>query len=122
MEVMPGGYTICRLPPGTIPKIAEKYIFYSLTMTCDETSLLLPESAILPDNVTKEPGWSGLKVAGKLDFSLVGILAKLSGILADEGISIFAVSTFDTDYLFVKTLRLADAIVALRKNGVSVSQ
>jgi hypothetical protein len=68
----------------------------------------------------REDGWRCLKVAGPLDFSLVGILADLSGTLAAEGVSIFALSTFDTDYLLVKAPDLPRAIQALQRAGHTV--
>ena len=67
-----------------------------------------------------EDGWRTLKIAGPLDFSLVGVLAEASGILAAAKVSIFAVSTFDTDYLLVKAGRLDDARAALERGGHSV--
>jgi hypothetical protein len=68
-----------------------------------------------------EPGWSGLVVAGPLDFSLTGILSAIAGPLADAGIALFAVSTYDTDYILVKTNRYADAVAALTSAGHTVA-
>ena len=67
-----------------------------------------------------EDGWRAFKIAGPLEFSLVGVLAEASGILADAKVSIFAISTFDTDYLLVKAGNLDDAISALEGGGHSV--
>ena len=64
-----------------------------------------------------EGGWSCIKVIGPLDFGLTGILAHLAGLLAEAGISLFAISTFDTDYLLVKTDQLAPAMDALASGG-----
>ena len=65
-------------------------------------------------------GWSALRIAGTLDFSLVGILAEISGILADRDISIFAISTFDTDYVLVRRTDLKKATNALAHEGYKV--
>lgn len=67
-----------------------------------------------------ELGWRGLRVAGALDFSLLGIIAGISAALAGAGVSVFVVSTYDTDYVLVKADRLEDAIAALRARGYAV--
>ena len=73
-----------------------------------------------PDGATVEPGWSGLVVAGPLDFSLTGILSAIAEPLATAGVAIFAVSTYDTDYVFVKADRYDDAVSALESAGHTV--
>ncbi len=74
----------------------------------------------MPAGIRSEPGWRALKVRGPLDFSLTGILAALLAPLAQVGISIFALSTFDTDYLLIKQPQLDRAVAALRFAGHSV--
>jgi len=75
---------------------------------------------LAPSEATVERGWSGLVVEGQLDFSLTGILSAISEPLARAGIPIFAVSTYDTDYVFMKTDRYTDAIAALESAGHTV--
>ncbi len=75
---------------------------------------------MVPEKIQAESEWRIIKVEGPLDFALVGILANLSGILAERGISIFAISTFDTDYLLVKEKDLSQASIALRDVGHAV--
>ena len=75
---------------------------------------------LAPGEATVEPGWSGLVVEGPLDFSQTGILSAIAGPLARAGIPIFAVSTYDTDYVFMKTDRYSDAISALESAGHTV--
>ncbi len=77
--------------------------FCSITRTADEVSIVCPLGRV-PDDVRRESGWRCLKVEGPLDFALTGILASLAVPLAQAGISIFAISTYDTDYLLVKDL------------------
>jgi hypothetical protein len=84
--------------------------FTSATRTDDELSLVYPEGQSLTVDQC-EGGWIGFRVLGMLDFALVGILARLSAALAEAGISLYALSTYDTDYLFVK----ADQEEAARK-------
>ena len=64
-----------------------------------------------------ETGWQALRLAGPLDFSLIGLLASLTGTLAEEGISVFVVSTFDTDYILVRSGQVTQAVRALRQAG-----
>ena len=75
--------------------------FFSITRTTEELSIVLPEDVGL-SGTSREAGWACIKVLGPLDFGLTGILAGISRVLAEEEISIFAVSTFDTDYILVK--------------------
>ena len=95
--------------------------FTMLVRTDTETTLLVPEQ-LVPGGFEGrvEPGWRGMFVRGTLDFGLVGILAGLSGALADEGISLLAVSTFDTDWLFVRAGELELAKRALEARGWGV--
>lgn len=94
------------------------YVF--VARTPDELSLLCPVTYKVESD-RKEQGWCGLKVAGSLAFEMVGVLAGLSRCLAEQGISIFAISTFDTDYLFVKSADLPNACQALVAAGYGVT-
>jgi hypothetical protein len=99
-----------------IPENVLGHPFFSITRTSDELSIVVPEQIELP-GTRKEAGWSCIKVLGPLDFGLTGILAGISRVLADEGISIFTVSTFDTDYTLIKQEDCEHAIQALRAAG-----
>lgn len=124
LSVLPGAFAVCRLAPVTpdasltLPEWArlEAGPFVSVTCTADECSIVCAESAV-PEGIIAERGWRCLRVHGPLDFSLTGILAGLAGALAAVGISIFAISTYDTDYLLVRRERLEDAIRALQAEG-----
>jgi hypothetical protein len=113
--------SVCRLPPAAAvpPWAAEGGEFVSITRTTDELSIVCPEAAV-PADVAHEPGWRALKVAGPLDFALVGILASIAGPLAQAGIPIFAVSTYDTDYVLVKNEYTEKAIRAVSDAGHTV--
>ena len=90
--------------------------------TEDENSLVCLTQDV-PQNVTeREDGWKGFKIQGILDFSLIGILSEISGILAEERISVFAVSTFNTDYVFVKAQDYEKALGLLEDNGYGIVQ
>lgn len=110
-------FTVHRLPPDReVPDSVFGCSFYSISKTEQELSIVCPSSLLL-DSEKFEDAWSCIKVLGPLDFSLTGILANISGHLASAGISIFAISTFDTDYLLVKTVSLDKAKEVLCKAG-----
>jgi hypothetical protein len=90
--------------------------FFSITGTADELSVVCKEQAV-PEDVRSEKGWRCLRVAGVIPFTVVGLVAALTTALAEPGISIFVVSTFDTDNLLVKETNLDRAMAALRLRG-----
>lgn len=115
--VVEGKYGVCRLDKDSrIPDWAYQSEFFSLTKTFDELSIVCLQESI-PEGIKCERDWRILKVEGILDFSLTGILASISNTLAKAGISIFAVSTYDTDYVLVKDIDFKNAIEALRQAG-----
>ncbi|MBY6185837.1 ACT domain-containing protein [Marinobacter hydrocarbonoclasticus] len=118
LSLLPERFTLHRLPPETpvAPHWMTSCQLVSVTLTNDELSILAPENMAI-NSARQEGPWRAFKVAGPLDFALVGILANLSGILARAGIPLFALSTFDTDYLLVNAERCGDAASALRDAG-----
>ena len=86
----------------------------------NKLSLVCKTEDTPPNPVERDDGWRGFRIQGVLDFSLIGILAKLSGILAEHRIGIFAVSTYNTDYILVKEENFDAALMALEKNGYNV--
>jgi len=112
--------TLCihRFPPD-IPlplDLAKKSRFLSITLTPEELSVVCDSSVSL-DSPCSERGWSCLKVLGPLEFSLTGILSGIASVLAKEEISIFALSTFDTDYILIPSSRASQAVEALKQAG-----
>lgn len=101
-----------------IPSWAVAGDFFSVTRTADELSLVCEEK-LIPSSIKYEKGWAALKVLGPLDFSLTGVLASLANPLAESKISIFTISTFDTDYILVKRKSLEAAMKVLQKEGHS---
>jgi len=113
-------FTIHRMKPGTeIPPAALNSPFFSLTRTGDELSLVLPEYVEIGSE-NKESGWACFKVEGPLAFSLVGVLSGIAGALARAGVPIFALSTFDTDYILLKREHVGAAREALTAAGYQV--
>ena len=88
--------------------------------TDEEISVVCPTESAPAASVERDDGWRGFRIQGQLDFSLIGILSKLSGILADNGIGIFAVSTYNTDYVLVKEENFERALKALESEGYKV--
>jgi len=120
MKLLKGRYGVCRLDKTEfIPKWAKNSDFLSITRTLDELSIVCIEDSI-PSYIKYEKDWRILKIEGPLDFSLIGILASISAILAQKGISIFAISTYDTDYILVKNKDISSAIVALTDEGYEI--
>lgn len=113
LRLLPDTFAICRFAPdAALPPWAMGGAFWSVTRTAEELSVVCAEP--VPDDGLAERGWRGLQVVGPLDFALTGILAGLTAPLAEAGISIFALSTYDTDYLLVKAERLEAAIAVLQ--------
>lgn len=92
---------------------------YFIGKTYEELSIVCPESLQL-NSIEREDGWIALEVMGPLAFSMTGIMSQISGTLANANISIFAISTFDTDYILVKKNTVDEAIKSLRKDGYKV--
>jgi hypothetical protein len=121
LSILPDSLAICRLSPeADVPEWALIGEFVSITHTGDELSIVCAEQSVPPD-VKADREWRALKVEGPLDLALTGVLASLANPLAEAQINLFAVSTFDTDYLLVKGYNLARACEALRQAGHVVS-
>lgn len=122
LSLLEGRFGICRLEKDAeIPAWAYGSNFFSVTRTLDELSIVCQEKGI-PADIRAEREWDCLKIEGPLDFGLTGILAGLTKILADCGISIFAVSTYDTDYILVREKDIEKTIKALMNEGYTVER
>ena len=120
MEVLPGRWAVCRLAPdAAVPEWAGGEAFISVSRTQEELSIVCPQSSV-PVNVRAGRGWCVLKLAGPFEFSVVGVLHSVTSPLAAAGVSLFAVSTFDTDYVLVHEASLSAAVAALRDAGHTV--
>ncbi len=118
LQILEARMAICRLPPDAIlPGWIGENGFVSLTRTPDELSIVCIEEWVPSDEVV-ERNWRMIKVKGPLDFSLTGVLASLISPLSDAGIAIFAISTYDTDYLLLKDGNLNRAISILDRTCI----
>jgi hypothetical protein len=118
--VQPGLYGVCRLSPSEpVPDWSLQGEFFSVTRTAEEISIVCDETQI-PSTVLCEQNWRMLKIAGILDFALVGIVAGVSAVLAAAQLGIFVLSTYNTDYILVKQVDFPAAVAALRAAGYEV--
>jgi len=110
-------FAVCRLAAdAVVPVWAWTGEVACVTRTRDELSIVC-RADLVPADVVREAGWRCLKVKGPLDFSLTGVFSRIAQPLADAGISLFAVMTYDTDYVMVKEERLRAAVAALMDAG-----
>jgi hypothetical protein len=120
LTTLPDTIAVCRLDADAgVPAWATIGTFFSITRTAEELSIVCLQW-LVPDAIRCERDWRCLQLAGPIPFSTVGVLASLVQPLAKAAISVFAVSTFDTDYLLVKAADLAQAIDTLRQCGHTV--
>jgi hypothetical protein len=113
LSILPNRLAISRLDKDAqIPSWAMDDTFFSISKTDDELSIVCSENTV-PNGIKSERGWRALKVEGPLDFSLTGIFASLANPLAEAKISIFALSTFETDYILIQDKKLKEAIKVL---------
>jgi|SRR6266436_5879327 len=120
LSVLAERFAIARLAPdAAIPQWATASAFFSVTRTSDELSIITEESRF-PRGLASQIGWQALKVHGPFALSEIGVVASLAAPLARAGISLFVVSTFDTDYLLVASENLAAAVSALERAGHTV--
>ncbi len=116
LKILDNKLKVVKLEPNEIvPEIVYKQEFYSITKTDEELSIVVKEDVNILSNVV-EYNWKAIKIVGTLDFALIGILSKISNILAQAEISIYAISTYNTDYILVKADKLEKAIKVLEQN------
>ena len=116
LKVLPHEFSVCKT--AVMPALPEGICFLARTDT--EVSVVCETQRIDFNAAAREDGWRALAVVGTLDFALIGILAKITGVLAEAGISVFCISTYDTDYVLVRSAGLADAAKALSAAGYSI--
>ncbi|MES2177115.1 MAG: ACT domain-containing protein [Gemmatimonadota bacterium] len=119
LETVPQRLAVCRLDAmAPIPAWATGNPFFSVTRTLDELSVICDE-AVVPADVVANRGWVAIRVVGVIDMSVVGVMLSLAGPLAEAGVSIMPVATYDTDYVLVRNEQLHDAMAALERAGHS---
>lgn len=118
IKIIDYDFSICRVMDFSLVKLDSEYSFIGKT---DEENSLVCITADVPPNVTeREDGWKAFRIQGELDFSLIGILSKIAGLLAENEISIFAISTFNTDYVLIKKENYIKALDVLSDAGYEI--
>ncbi len=120
IQILPFDMTVCKV--GSVSQLDPADDFCFIGITDEEISLVCRTENTPEQTVEREDGWRGFRIGGVLDFSLIGFLSELSGVLAQNGIGIFAVSTYNTDYILVKARDLDKAVQALAEAGCTVCQ
>ena len=120
LTVLAGEFSVCKVADYGRIDLSQPFVFTGASD--DENSLVCPVRLVPENTVAREDGWRALRIEGTLDFSLIGILAGISQRLADNGIGIFAVSTFNTDYVLTKSENFVRAIQALKTAGYKIIQ
>ncbi|MBR4371297.1 MAG: ACT domain-containing protein [Victivallales bacterium] len=120
MDALRQEFSICKVADYTQIDLESPFVFTG--STDEEKSLVCPMELVPLNTMARDDGWKALCIIGVLDFSLVGILARISNILAENSIGIFAVSTFNTDYIFVKKCNFDKAIQSLEDAGFIIGK
>ncbi|MBQ4618659.1 MAG: ACT domain-containing protein [Clostridia bacterium] len=120
LQILPHKLTVCKVSKICDVDLTQEFFFLSKT---DEEISLVCETRYAPSNAThREDGWKAFRIQGTLDFSLIGILSKITTILAENQIGIFAVSTYNTDYILVKEENFKKAMDVLGKAGYQITE
>lgn len=120
LEILDNKLKVVKLNTNeTVPEVVFKQEFYSITKTNEELSIVVDEDINVSSDIV-EYNWRAMKIVGTLDFSLIGILSRISTILAQAEISIFAISTYNTDYILLKANKLEKAIEVLKQNNYEI--
>lgn len=119
IQVIENRFVVCKIEATESFDLKNSdFIFFG--KTDEEFSLVCREDMVPESCIVKEEGWKAFRVAGELDFGVIGILSKISTVLAENGISIFAISTYNTDYILIKEENLEKSLDALKKAGFSI--
>lgn len=115
IKVLDYDFSVCKVEDYSLVDLGAEFCFMGKT---DEEKSLVCLTNKVPDNIIeREDGWKAFRIQGVLDFSLIGILSKISGLLAENGIGIFAISTFNTDYVLIKRENFQKAVSVLDNSG-----
>ena len=111
-------FSVCQVKDYSLTNLDSEYCF--IGKTNEEKSLMCITSEVPENTIQRDDGWKAFRIQGVLDFSLIGILAKVATVLADNGISIFAVSTYNTDYVLIKKENYQKALEVLQTAGYKI--
>jgi len=112
-------FSVCQVEDYSLVNLESEYCF--IGKTDEERSLVCAESEVPSNVIKREDGWKAICICGVLDFSLIGILSEIAAVLADKAISIFAVSTYNTDYILIKSEDYQRGLEALKSAGYEIT-
>ena len=118
LKIIPYDLTVCKVADASALDLTKDFFF--IGKTDEELSLVIPTEETPAETTERDDGWRAFRIQGVLDFSLIGILSKISGLLADAKIGIFAVSTYNTDYVLVKRENYEKALAVLADAGYQI--
>lgn len=118
IKILNQEFSVCKLEDLTQADLSDEFCF--IGKTDEELSLVCSTSRVPSNTVEREDGWRAFRIQGVLDFSLIGILSKISSLLADHKIGIFAVSTYNTDYILTKADQFELAVEVLGQGGYEI--
>lgn len=118
IKILDHEFSVCKINDINQVNFQDEFCF--IGKTDEELSLVCTTAFVPSDTIEREDNWKGFRIQGVLDFSLIGILSKISALLAENHISIFAVSTFNTDYILVKSEYFEKALSALITGGYHI--
>lgn len=118
LRILDEVFSVCKVKDYAEVDLSSPFVFTG--STDEEKSLVCPTRSVPGNALERDDGWRAFRIDGTLDFSLIGIIAKISKILADGGVGIFAISTFNTDYVLTKAESFDRAIELLQSAGYSV--
>ena len=113
-------FSVCKVKDYSLVNVNAEYCF--MGKTDEESYLVCITSDVPPNIIQRDDGWRGFRIQGILDFSLIGILAKIASLLAENSISIFAISTYNTDYVLTKKENYQKALDILRHSGYEIAE
>ena len=120
IKVIKDNFSVCKVKDYSLVDLNAEFCFIAKT---DEENSLVCITENVPNNVTEhEDGWRAFRIQGELDFSLIGILSRISGLLAEYEIGIFAISTFNTDYILTKEENYLKALKVLEEAGYCIEE
>lgn len=120
IQTLKYNFSVCKVKDYSQTDINAKFCF--IATTDEEKSLVCPAEVVPQNTIERDDGWKAFRIAGTLDFSLIGILSKISALLAENKIGIFAVSTYNTDYILTKECNFNKAISVLHNAGYEVCE
>jgi hypothetical protein len=120
LKIINEAFSVCNVEDYSGIDLQADFVFTG--STDEERSLVCPTRLVPANTIERNDGWRAFRIEGVLDFSLIGILAKISTCLAENGIGIFAISTFNTDYILTKSDNFEKAIKTLEANGYEIAE